>query len=272
MEKLKYFHPRFKYKKHESDKYKVNENHVCFAELTGGFGHVPSDVSKIEDMDIIFYFYILDIDELSSGRELTKLNNNYSYCIIQEDLVRKHLEQVKDIVKFDYTLNTTNTDIECCKFAELNIHVQDKWLYKNYLLTWIKYLIESPFNYWIYDVYKLKESIFKDKDIEEILYIVSRTYSFWNSNHSVFSTMSKFISRDIIKYELEKQNNKNKRTDPGLLNNIYPEYSSVYGDTRPDFPKNNKLEEQIDNKINIEERFPIYLEIDKILILEKEKN
>lgn len=148
------------------------------------------------------------------GYEWGKTNAKYNACLLTPKELRCHIDQLKGIIPFDYTVKTIR-DKEVPKF-EIDIEITDgTGLQHRYLLAWVRYAYEYPFNMILVESRKLRsEKEFKFLSGFNLFNIVGQCFNLWRPLHSIaFGNKVQLIRRSDLHNRL--LNNK------GELNGVF---------------------------------------------------
>lgn len=148
------------------------------------------------------------------GTKLSKEDHNSNACLLTINQLKNHLRQAKLIYPFKF-------HIEQCKHNgfdvfEVNLKLIDvPGMFHKYLLTWVRYTYEFPYNVLLIDTYKLKnEKCFKFSSIANIFNIVLGSIN-WEDLRCIHQipetfTINKSLKVDDLRKKLKKIEKLNK--------------------------------------------------------------
>lgn len=95
---------------------------------------------------------------LYPGIEFCKKARRANACLFSKQEIRNHLLQLKALYSFSYRV--TDEIKEDNKIIVVHLHLKDvPATFHRYILTWIRYLYEYPYNVILKDAYLLKEDL-----------------------------------------------------------------------------------------------------------------
>lgn len=95
---------------------------------------------------------------LYPGIALCKNHNMSNACLFSKQEIRNHLLQLKDLFPFSYRV--LDEMKEGNKIIVIHLHLKDvPAIFHKYILTWIRYLYEYPYNVILKDAYLLREDL-----------------------------------------------------------------------------------------------------------------
>ena len=95
---------------------------------------------------------------LYPGIALCKNHNVSNACLFSKQEIRNHLLQLKDLFPFSYRV--LDEMKEGNKIIVIHLHLKDvPATFHKYILTWIRYLYEYPYNVILKDAYLLREDL-----------------------------------------------------------------------------------------------------------------
>ena len=177
------------------------------------FGHVFD--SLIDDTYVTEEYKIL----LYPGLYMCRYQSLSNACLFTIEQVRNHIRQLQSICPFTYRV--THNISRKFERPVFKIHLKLEnapALFHKYILTWIRYLYEYPYNVLMLDTYKLKqEKIFRFTSIDTLFNIVLACYNGTTRDiHQIScSHLVKSLTRNQIKQKL---------TEVYYLNDIYEEF------------------------------------------------
>lgn len=141
---------------------------------------------------------------LRRGCDWGKINNYKNACILERKELRYHLDQLKDAVPFQYKIKNVNKDSPC---FELHVNViEGTPLQHKYLLAWIRYAYEYPYNVMLFEARKLRwEKEFKFESGFNLFNIVSQCFDLWTGGHSIACENSvELLRKEALREKLQE--------------------------------------------------------------------
>lgn len=188
---------------------------------------------------------------LFKGNTQIEKNNNNS-CFVDRRGIVNHLRVLKALFPFNYKLK------EAKRFFNLTVTLKASNIYHKYLLSWIRYLYEYPYNMFLLDVHRLKKiSKFKYESIINLFNLVGATSDINDHGTRIHAIgeipeFKKLTSSSEIKAILD--NNPNK------LNNIFKTINNIKGLKRlQDDYDDLHTSEYWESEEKFQERLDIYI-------------
>lgn len=193
--------------------YKDMEEEACF-------GFVFNRISKApisEEYNIILY----------KGTKLSRVEHKSNACLFNKQQIRNHLKQAHSI--YPFRIHIEELEWEGYPAYKVQLKLKDvPGNFHAYLLTWLRYMYEYPYNVILLDTYKLKKDpIFRFTSISNLFNLV---LSCFNDNPREIHQ----IPRNQINVPLQKKDIRTKLKQIKLLNNIYKKLQEKSNDTIPD--------------------------------------
>ena len=140
-----------------ANEFKVCKHNTCFSSLF----HNCSGKKKV-------------IIKIFSGTNYVKNTHSNNACLFSKSEIEEHISVAKELFDFEYTVSRKKRLEHGRTGYEVSIDVPDEsGLHVKYLVTWIRYLYEYPYNVSLLDVYQLKKlPKFKDMTVENLLLVV----------------------------------------------------------------------------------------------------
>lgn len=184
-------------------------------------------------------------------------------CFVGKDEICRHIDLAKEIIgKFTYKIEEGEKDKK--SFYDVTIEMAGDRLNHQYILTWVRYLYEYPFNMILADANRLKgEKGFKRETIANLFVLISSCFpsSFDREIHLISWGTDKLLTKketvDRIKGLIEKGDRR--------LNHIY---KNIKG--KKDISEDYKNLEYWNSDKEFKERFNYYKQY--YLELKKKKN
>lgn len=221
---------------------------ACFSFI---FDNVKSDNFDI-DYKVILY----------KGTKLSHKYNESNACLLTKQQIANHLKQAQSIYPFEFKITEIkeypNFELDdVFDIFEVNIKVKHVCAsFHKYLLTWLRYTYEYPYNVLLLDTYKLKkEKCFRFTSIANLFNIVVGCANIERSLHQI--PIVNTINKSLKVKEL-----KNRLNQIQKLNEIYyvisnkvkklPTSVGKFTDEDLEFWENSEIYEKF--------RKPIYLQ------------
>lgn len=221
----------------EGDTYKKMKKEACFSTVFNS-----NEVIQENKYTIVLY---------KPGDFLNKKKQNNA-CLTDRKGIVKHIRVLKSFFPFKYSLKEKKDRFEIVLILKGDI------IYHKFLLCWVRYLYEYPFNVFLTEANKLKNiPEFKFKSIINLFNLVGATssiYDFGTSIHAIGETryFKHFMTIKEIKDKLNKLKGGKSRVNEIFKTLLKEEglkslkvddktlHSSEYWDSEEEF--NNRLE------------------------------
>ena len=183
-------------------------------------------LEKEMDVEACFSFVFNQIDEgnvseeyeviLYKGTAFSREHHNSNSCLFTKKQIRNHLKQAQGIYPFDFHIT------EAAKwrggYNVFKIHLKltnVPGTFHKYLLTWLRYMYEYPYNVILYDAYKLKKDpCFRFTSMSDLFNLV---LSCFNENPAVIHQ----IARNQVSKTMLKRDIREKLQNIQILNDVY---------------------------------------------------
>lgn len=142
-------------------------------------------------------------------------------CLLSEKGVKKHLMLARRLFPFSYT-------VEPSKFEEMDafkitIDLNADKFYHRYLLTWVRYLWEFPFNLILNDALHMKHNYLNRESITNLFVLCANCYSdspaAYSSGHSISCQEAQLLKEQELKARIKEFATPAYRK---CINDIYP--------------------------------------------------
>lgn len=130
-----------------------------------------------------------------------------NFCLFDKQQIKNHLSQLKDILPISYRVTEDVYEGRKAYVVEITLQKVPS-LYHNYVLTWVRYLYEYPYNVILLESYRLKKE--KPFRFQSIINIFNLIAGHWNHNegygHQITNGTGTFekLSKANIRKELKK--------------------------------------------------------------------
>ena len=183
-------------------------------------------LEKEMDVEACFSFVFNQIDEgnvseeyeviLYKGTAFSREHHNSNSCLFTKKQIRNHLKQAQGIYPFDFHIT------EAAKwrggYNVFKIHLKltnVPGMFHKYLLTWLRYMYEYPYNVILYDAYKLKKDpCFRFTSMSDLFNLVLGCF---NENPAAIHQIAENqVSKTMLKRDIRE-----KLQNIQILNNVY---------------------------------------------------
>ena len=183
-------------------------------------------LEKEMDVEACFSFVFNQIDKgnvseeyeviLYKGTAFSRERHNSNSCLFTKKQIRNHLKQAQGIYPFDFHIT------EAAKwrggYNVFKIHLKltnVPGMFHKYLLTWLRYMYEYPYNVILYDAYKLKKDpCFRFTSMSDLFHLV---LSCFNENPADIHQ----IARNQVSKTMLKRDIREKLQNIQILNDVY---------------------------------------------------
>ena len=183
-------------------------------------------LEKEMDVEACFSFVFNQIDEgnvseeyeviLYKGTDFSREKHNSNSCLFTKKQIRNHLKQAQGIYPFDFHIT------EAAKwrggYSVFKIHLKltnVPGTFHKYLLTWLRYMYEYPYNVILYDEKKKKKDpCFRFTSMSDLFNLV---LSCFNENPAAIHQIAgNQVSKTMLKRDIRE-----KLQNIQLLNDVY---------------------------------------------------
>ena len=183
-------------------------------------------LEKEMDVEACFSFVFNQNDEgniseeyeviLYKGTAFSREHHNSNSCLFTKKQIRNHLKQAQGIYPFDFHIT------EAAKwrggYNVFKIHLKltnVPGMFHKYLLTWLRYMYEYPYNVILYDAYKLKKDpCFRFTSMSDLFNLVLGCF---NENPAAIHQIAENqVSKTMLKRDIRE-----KLQNIQILNNVY---------------------------------------------------
>ena len=175
---------------------------ACFSFVFGQTG--KENIS--EEYEVILY----------KGTAFSREHHNSNSCLFTKKQIRNHLKQAQGIYPFDFHIT------EAAKwrggYSVFKIHLKltnVPGTFHKYLLTWLRYMYEYPYNVILYDAYKLKrDPCFRFTSMSDLFNLVLGCFN--ENPRDIHQIARNQVSKTMLKRDIRK-----KLQNIQILNNVY---------------------------------------------------
>lgn len=175
---------------------------ACFSFVFGQTG--KENIS--EEYEVILY----------KGTAFSREHHNSNSCLFTKKQIRNHLKQAQGIYPFDFHIT------EAAKwrggYNVFKIHLKltnVPGTFHKYLLTWLRYMYEYPYNVILYDAYKLKKDpCFRFTSMSDLFNLVLSCFN--EDPRDIHQIARNQVSKTMLKRDIRE-----KLQNIQMLNNIY---------------------------------------------------
>lgn len=175
---------------------------VCFSFV---FRHV-SEQNVSEEYEVILY----------KGTDFSRKKHNSNSCLFTKKQIRNHLRQAQGIYPFDFRITEVTNWEDGYNVFKVRLKLTNvPGTFHKYLLTWLRYMYEYPYNVILYDAYKLKrDPCFKFTSMSDLFNLVLGCFN--EDTNNIHQIARSQVSKTMLKRDIrEKLQNIEK------LNEIY---------------------------------------------------
>lgn len=140
---------------------------------------------------------------LYKGIEFCKKTHKANACLFTKQQIRNHLKQAQEIYPFKYYVTEESTWRKKGPVFRIRLILEDvPGIFHKYILTWLRYMYEYPYNVLLCDAYKLKkEKCFRYSSISNLFNLILGCYC--NNPRPIHQITKNEISKKMSKKELQ---------------------------------------------------------------------
>lgn len=144
-------------------------------------------------------------------------------CLLNAKEIKKHLWLARRLFGFSYSVEETiYNDFSAYKVI---LDIDAPYFYHKYLLTWLRYTYEFPFNLILNDALRMKHQYLPKESITNLFVLCANSYQCgpecYNTGHSISVIPSNFLKEYELKARINRIAAENNRYSMNV-NNIYP--------------------------------------------------
>lgn len=181
---------------------------------------------KEMDVEACFSFVFNKTDEenvseeyeviLYKGTDFSREKHNSNSCLFTKKQIRNHLRQAQGIYPFDFHITEAAKWRGSYNVFKVHLKLTNvPGTFHKYLLTWLRYMYEYPYNVILYDAYKLKKDpCFRFTSMSDLFNLVLGCF---NENPAAIHQIAENqVSKTMLKRDIRE-----KLQNIQILNNIY---------------------------------------------------
>ena len=175
----------------------------CFSYVFSGL--IDND-NVSEDYEIILY----------KGTKLSKGKNKANSCLFTRKQISNHLKQAQRIYPFNFRITEVTNWRKGYNVFKVHLElIQVPGTFHKYLLTWLRYMYEYPYNVILHDAYKLKkEPCFRFTSMSNLFNLVLGCFN--ENPRDIHQIAKNQVSKTMLKRDIRR-----KLQNIRMLNNIY---------------------------------------------------
>lgn len=153
---------------------------------------------------------------LYKGTDFSRERHNSNSCLFTKNQIRNHLRQAQGIYPFDFYITEVADWGDGYNVFKVRLKLTNvPGTFHKYLLAWLRYMYEYPYNVILYDAYKLKKDpCFRFTSMSDLFNLVLGCFS--DDPRDIHQ-----IARNQISKAMRKRDIRAKLQNIGMLNNIY---------------------------------------------------
>ncbi len=217
-----------------------------------------SERNVSEEYEVILY----------KGTDFSRERHNANSCLFTKKQIRNHLRQAQGIYPFDFYIREVpdwrggySVFKVCLKLTNV------PGTFHKYLLTWLRYMYEYPYNVILYDAYKLKQDpCFRFTSMSDLFNLVLGCFS--EDPRDIHQ-----IARNQVSKAMRKRDIRAKLQNIGMLNNVYDKLKKKVNDNQIPGEDGDLTTTDFEfwesNDIFERKRKPVYMNVYKEVIKKK---
>jgi len=113
------------------------------------------------------------IVEMHSGLDYLLKEHQDNACLFTKNMIESHIKEAQKLFDFNFSVSRKKKLKDNYWGYEVSLTINGLKIEEKYLVTWVRYLYEFPFNVVTREAYKLKElDEFKDVTIENLILVI----------------------------------------------------------------------------------------------------
>lgn len=175
---------------------------ACFSDVFRNTGE--RNIS--EEYEVILY----------KGTDFSRKEHKSNSCLFTKTQIRNHLKQAQGIYPFDFRITEVTNWINNYNVFKVHLKLTNvPGTFHKYLLTWLRYMYEYPYNVILYDAYKLKkEPCFRFTSMSNLFNLVLGCFN--ENPRDIHQIARNQVSKTMLKRDIRR-----KLQNIRMLNNIY---------------------------------------------------
>lgn len=175
---------------------------ACFSFVFGQTG--KENIS--EEYEVILY----------KGTAFSREHHNSNSCLFTKKQIRNHLKQAQGIYPFDFHITEAAEWRDGYSVFKIHLKLTNvPGTFHKYLLTWLRYMYEYPYNVILYDAYKLKrDPCFRFTSMSDLFNLVLSCFN--EDPRDIHQIARNQVSKTMLKRDIREKLQKIQ-----ILNNVY---------------------------------------------------
>lgn len=150
------------------------------------------------------------------------LKQNASHlCLLDESGIKKHLKLARRLFPFSY--NVEKSEYNGMDAFKINIDLEAAHIYHRYLLTWVRFLWEFPYNLILIEALRMKHAYLPKESITNLIVVCTNSYNngpcWYNAVHGIYVGESSLLKERDLKDALLLIGQVGQ---DGQVNDLYP--------------------------------------------------
>lgn len=186
---------------------------ACFSFVFGKTGQ--ENIS--EEYEVILY----------KGTAFSREHHNSNSCLFTKKQIRNHLKQAQGIYPFDFHITEATKWRGGYSVFKVRLKLTNvPGTFHKYLLTWLRYMYEYPYNVILYDAYKLKKDpCFRFTSMSDLFNLVLSCFS--ENPRDIHQIAGNQVSKAMRKRDIRA-----KLQNIRMLNNVYDRLKDKVNDNQ----------------------------------------
>lgn len=151
-------------------------------------------------------------------------SNRSNLCLLNDKEVRKHLWLVKRLFPFKYVVE--ESQYQEFSAYKIILDVDAPKFYHKYLLTWLRYLYEFPYNLILVDALRLKHQYLPKENIANLFILCANSFNYRPVSYSEGHGIARYPSGFLKEYELKAKINE-QAIGSQQVNYLYPRLTKI---------------------------------------------
>lgn len=153
---------------------------------------------------------------LYKGTAFSREHHNSNSCLFTKKQIRNHLKQAQGIYPFDFHITEAAEWRDGYSVFKIHLKLTNvPGTFHKYLLTWLRYMYEYPYNVILYDAYKLKrDPCFRFTSMSDLFNLVLSCFN--EDPRDIHQIARNQVSKTMLKRDIREKLQKIQ-----ILNNVY---------------------------------------------------